>query len=134
MMQIINIIAYSITFVLVIALLAYIVRLRKILNNSLERVLELTINQNLLMDELHKALQKIEEKPIESSDGFIKFMTESREAAFNFITEIQDATKQFRNDIGEIENSPKKSKDIKIMLEAFSKLEKKILPNDIPNN
>ena len=133
-MQIINIVAYSITFVLVISLLAYIVKLRKIVNDSLERLLEATINENLLMEELHKALQKIEEKPIESSDGFIKFMTESRDAAFNFITEIQDATKQFRNDIGEVENSPKKSKDIKIMLEAFSKLEKKILPNDIPNN
>lgn len=134
MNQIINIIAYSMTFIIVMSLLTYIVKLRKIVNKSLESVLELTIKENILMDELDKALKKIEEKPIESSDGFIKFMTDSREAAFAFISEIQDATKQFRNDIGEIENAPKKSKDTKIMLEAFSKLEKKILPNDIPNN
>lgn len=134
MIQIMNIIGYSATFIIVISLLAYIVKLRKLVNDALDRILESTINENLLLSQLEKALQKIEEKPVESSDGFIKFMTDSREAAFSFISEIQEATKQFRNDIGEIENSPRKSKDIKIMLEAFSKLEKKILPNDIPNN
>lgn len=134
MIQIANIVGYSITFVIVISLLAYIVKLRKLVNDALETILEVTIKENILMDELEKALKKIEEKPVESSDGFIKFMTDSREAAFSFISEIQDAAKEFRNDIAEIENSPRKSKDIKIMLEAFSKLEKKILPTDIPNN
>lgn len=134
MSQILNIVGYSATFVIVISLLAYIVKLRKLVNDSLERLLEATINENLLMGELAKALERLEEKPVESSDGFIKFMTDSREAAFSFISEIQNATKEFRNDIVEIENSARKSKDTKIMLEAFSKLEKKILPNDIPNN
>ena len=86
MSQIINIIAYSMTFIIVISLLTYIARLRKIISKSLESVLELTIKENILMDELDKALKKIEEKPIESSDGFIKFMTDSREAAFAFIS------------------------------------------------
>ena len=134
MNQIVSIIGYSATFVIVISLLTYIVRLRKLVNDSLEKLLEATINENLLMGELAKALERLEEKPVESSDGFIKFMTDSREAAFSFISEIQNATKEFRNDIAEIENSARKSKDTKIMLEAFSKLEKKILPNDIPNN
>jgi hypothetical protein len=134
MIQIVNVIGYSVTFIIVISLLAYIVKLRKILSDSLDKMLEVTIKNNILMDELEKALKKIEEKPVESSDGFIKFMTDSREAAFSFISEIQDAAREFRNDIAEIENSPKKSKDTKIMLEAFSKLEKKILPTDIPNN
>lgn len=134
MSQIVNIIGYSVTFVIVISLLAYIVKLRSLVNDALDGILESTINEKLLLSQLEKALQQIEEKPIESSDGFIKFMTESREAAFNFISEIQNAAKEFRNDIGEVESSPRKSKDAKVMLEAFSKLEKKILPNDIPNN
>lgn len=134
MMQFLNMVGYSLTILIVLSLLFYIARLRKVVAGALERVLELTISEKVILDELEKALQKIEEKPVEASEGFIKFISESRDKAFSFITEIQDATKEFRNDIAEIQNSPKKSKDTKVMLEAFSKLEKKILPNDIPNN
>jgi hypothetical protein len=77
-----------------------------------------------------------------SEDGFIKFLSDSREWAFDYITEVQDATKKFVDKVDpEIKHFDKygdavhsvHSKSMHTISEAYKELIK-ILPREDKND
>lgn len=56
-----------------------------------------SLDKSTLIQNLSDRLVKIEQKPIEESEGFIKFLSESRDWAFKYIEDVQKALTDFKN-------------------------------------
>lgn len=106
-----------------------------------KETLLMLIDAELAKYELQKALQIITEeqqnREVEQSDGFLKFVSDSREWAFNYIEDVQTKLAVFDYDINEILNiySLEPGKDsvsaeiLKEISEAYADL-KSVLPKE----
>lgn len=56
-------------------------------------LLQERIDKNIIIDKINKDLDKT--KPIEQTDGFLKFISESRDLAFSYIEEAQTGISKF---------------------------------------
>ena len=65
---------------------------------------------------------KREAERVESSDGFLRFVSDSREWAFSYIEEVQEAVNSFKSSIQEIVLSYEIDKSNKISEEDYKKL------------
>jgi hypothetical protein len=61
-------------------------------------LLQERIDKNIIIDKISKDLDKT--KPIEQTDGFIKFISESRDLAFSYIEEAQKGISKFVKNAG----------------------------------
>jgi hypothetical protein len=52
------------------------------------------------MKEMQKLMAEIDSKNSNQNDGFLKFVSESREAAFKYIEEVQAAINEFDSKVG----------------------------------
>lgn len=64
--------------------------------------LQLSIDRNIIIAEYTNLLQELENKKLEKSDDFVKFLSDSRNAAFDYIEKTQDALLQFDKEIEQI--------------------------------
>jgi hypothetical protein len=84
----------------VVTLLLSIIRLRLKNRRLASELLQTTLDQNILMTKLAEELKKKEDVSIEKTDGFLKFISESRDLAFQYIEEMQEALVKFRSKVG----------------------------------
>jgi threonyl-tRNA synthetase len=77
-----------------------VVRLRIKSRRLAAELLQATIDQNILLTKLAEELKKKEEVSVEKTDGFLKFISESRDLAFVYIEAIQEALVKFKNEVG----------------------------------
>ena len=92
------VIATSISLLLALSLYLAVanIKLRKnyaILSATLTQSM---LDQTLIESELKAALVEIEQREIENTDGFVKFLSESREYAFRYIEEAQEKLVDFQ--------------------------------------
>lgn len=111
----------------------YVFQLRKSKKIIQELLDQAVIDRYILVEKLSDALDALEKKPIEQTDGFLKFLEESRDAAFTFIESLQEAIKKFDADTQAI-FATSRYKDVKEIKKAFDILKSKTLPNDTLNN
>jgi hypothetical protein len=64
------------------------------------QVLQLALDKVALLNEIGKLTEQTQSKEIEQTDGFLKFVSESRDWAFSYIEEVQDALKAFDKKMG----------------------------------
>ena len=57
------------------------------------------IDKNLLFDKIKEFDQRIESIKLERSDEFVKFLSESREAAFTYIEDVQVAINALKTSV-----------------------------------
>lgn len=87
-----------ITFVIIIGALGYFIVSLYYKNKELSSALiQLIIDNKILSDKIQ---QDVSNQTIENSDGFLKFVTESRDWAFSYIEEVQDQLNKFVNEVG----------------------------------
>lgn len=60
------------------------------------KVKSLSLDKAVLMIEFSNLLDKQQAKPLEETEGFIKFVSESRDWAFTYIEDVQDAIEEYR--------------------------------------
>lgn len=91
-------IVFALFIVSFIGLMVSNIRL-KIKTSTLQlQLLEARISNNIIID---KAKQEIEnEKKIEDGEGFLKFISDSRDWAFSYIEEVQNSLKRFDETAG----------------------------------
>lgn len=86
-----QIIAGSVAILLITALSFISIKLllsrRKIANLLLQEILD----KMVLQDSLDKVSEEYQSLSIQGSDGFVKFLSESREWAFSYIEEVQQS-------------------------------------------
>jgi hypothetical protein len=73
----------------------------RIQNNKLKANLtQEYIDRSIVMQEMQKLMAEIDIKNSNQNDGFLKFVSESREAAFKYIEEVQEAINEFDSKVG----------------------------------
>ena len=99
----------------------------------------------LLQKKVEELYQDIENVKLEQTDGFLKFVSDSRNWAFQYIEEVQAALSEFDKDIaptlewfntfGQVLGETAHTNALKRISEAYDKL-KEVLPkeNQTPNN
>jgi GTP-binding protein EngB required for normal cell division len=106
-----SLIVFAVT-ILVVASLAYASVSTKIKNRKMfARLLQAEMDKILVYAKFEELVKEKESKNIENTDGFLKFISESRDWAFNYIEETQAAIKAFDEKIGPIVKHYKDSKE-----------------------
>jgi effector-binding domain-containing protein len=144
-MQILESIVAGVLVTLIIFLVYRLFRLRAFAKSLSELYMQGLADNFLLSKKVEELVQEIENKKLEDTDGFLKFVSDSRDWAFNYIEEVQMALLEFDNEIspqlewattyGALTGKTVHSGTIDKISEAYDKL-KSILPEntETPNN
>jgi len=97
---VIDFIIFLLTILVVVTLLISVVKLRLKNRKLAAELLQATLDQNILLTRLAEELKKKEEVSVEKTDGFLKFISESRDMAFEYIETMQEAIVKFKNNVG----------------------------------
>lgn len=125
-----DIIANVIFSIIIAALSIYTINLRISRKRIAASLAKTIFDQETLKTELEKALAASESKGLEQSEGFLKFVSDSREWAFTYIEDVQTKLKSF----DKVASPILKQKDISLdkitkLSEAYKDLES-LLPKD----
>jgi hypothetical protein len=132
----------SMLFLIIYLVFRNIVWRKRLEDGSLE-YLKLTLESQAKIKALVDEIEKRENKSIEQTDGFVKFLSQSREWAFEYIENVQKALAKFSEDIDPTVEYHKKYGQVlgptvhtgqldKIVL-AYDEL-KKLMPENTNNN
>lgn len=122
------------------------VSLKRSVAQLVEEKLQLAIDRNIFRDEYLNALRTLESMKLEKSDDFVKFLSDSRDWAFEYIEQTQAALAEFEKVIVPIikwsetygtavNNNTTHAEKLREISKAYEDL-KVILPenNETPNN
>jgi hypothetical protein len=144
-MQILESIVAGILVTLIIFLVYRLFKIRQFANTLSEAYMQQLADNFLLQKEVERLYQEIENKKLEQTDGFLKFVSESRDWAFAYIEEVQKALTEFDEVVdpalgwamkfGVLNGETANVKILREISEAYNKL-KSVLPenNETPNN
>jgi hypothetical protein len=97
----------------------------RLINRSLIKTnLQLAIDRNIFADRLLEEMQISETKSVENTDGFLKFVSQSRDWAFQYIEDVQKAISQFVNEVEPEINYFKEYGDIGAMAPNYYSMKK----------
>ena len=88
----IEVIAIATLSVAATVLTALLIREKFLSNKLTKNLIQLIIDNDIM---LNKMQEKSNEKDIEQTEGFVKFLSESREWAFEYIETVQDGLTNF---------------------------------------
>lgn len=97
-------------FGMAVAVLVMAVRVRKLIKLNVQTQMD----NFILLSELDKMVQEKDDKSVEQSDGFLKFISESRDWAFEYIENIQSALNEY--------DAALHTTDAKVINDAYKKL------------
>ncbi len=91
-----SLIAFSIIALLWFVTLIYLVRVMFRNKRLTLEAIQLKIDMSTVVDQLQKLIDLQDNKAIEETDGFMRFMSESRDWAFQYIEDVQSAIEEYR--------------------------------------
>ena len=92
--------AIFVFFILVLAVFVFdSVRLRITNKKILTQLVQSELDRNAVEEKLNKVIL---EHSAEKTDGFLRFISDSRDKAFSYIEEVQEAIKAFDEEVGGI--------------------------------
>jgi hypothetical protein len=135
----IEIVAFSVViFSLVISLVSAI-RYKMQITALRSEIIQQNVDINHVKSRLAQALLEVESKKLENTDGFLAFLSESRDWAFNYIEEVGksfedlDSTMQtifqWSDTYGDVNGETEHSEAIREIKTAYEKFK-----NTMPNN
>jgi hypothetical protein len=137
----IGVVVTAILFYTTYRLLRYRIAFQNLANEYLQKLSD----NELLLKEINRLNQQINNKELENSDGFLKFVSDSRDWAFQYIEQVQKALVEFDNVVapqlewvntyGKVAGETVHTETITKISEAYYKL-KSVLPEntETPNN
>ena len=144
----INWIELSLIALLIVLVFYFVYRNFKMRRNFAilaEMHLQVLSDAGMLERKVKELYQEIENLKLKETDGFLKFVSDSRDWAFSYIEEVQKALAEFdeevaprlewANTFGRLAGETVHTDTIKTISEAYDKL-KSVLPenNETPNN
>ena len=93
-------------------------------------LLQSEINREAIEKRLLELLANTDSSNVEQTEGFLKFVSESRDAAFKYIAVVQESLKPLEEAIGLLSSSPIKAADRKRAIEIIETAIKN-LPDDL---
>lgn len=91
-----SLIAFSVLALLWFVTLIYLVRVMFRNKRLTLEAIQLKIDMSTMVDQLQKLIDLQDNKAIEETDGFMRFMSESRDWAFQYIEDVQSAIEEYR--------------------------------------
>jgi hypothetical protein len=140
-----DIFGYGIFVTLIIYLVYKNYRMRVLFKSLSSIMLQDKADNALLQRKIQDLYQEIENVKLQDTDGFLKFVSDSRDWAFQYIEEVQTALSEFdksvaptiewSNTYGLVTGSTAHTDALQKISEAYDKL-KEVLPkeNQTPNN
>ena len=144
-MQILESVVAGILVTLIIFLVYRLFKLKAFTKTLSELYMQELADKFLLSKKVEELMQEIENKKLEDTDGFLKFVSDSRDWAFEYIEEVQKALAEFDEEVapqlewattfGRLTGDTVHTKTITKVSEAYDRL-KSVLPknNETPNN
>jgi hypothetical protein len=139
MTDIVNVIINIITTIIVALLAFENLKLRSEKKKISANFIQATIDNGVLYEKFNELVSEKEKSKLEQSDGFIKFISESRDQAFNYIEKTQDEIKKFSDKVepqvkyietyGQAYTLEPYSEMLKTIAEAYREL-MQVLPNE----
>lgn len=90
-----DLVAFGIFISVIFYLVFRLYKLRKTNHELIGLMLQMDMDKTIFSDQVAKLTQELENKKLEGSDGFLKFVSESRDWAFNYIETTQEEIKKF---------------------------------------
>jgi hypothetical protein len=100
MFEIVELLAFAIFILFFAWLIIANVRLRLQNNKMKSQLSQEIVDREIVMQEMQKLMAEIDSKNSNQNDGFLKFVSDSREAAFKYIEEVQKAIVEFDARVG----------------------------------
>jgi len=141
----INTIIYIVLSLVIFALLYVVLISRHNIKKLLSHYVQSEMDKHAIMQKLNEVSEELNRIELEKSDGFVRFLSESRDWAFKYIEEVQTALAEFDKDVtpelqwfnkfGLILGETAHTDVLKRISEAYDKL-KLVLPEntETPNN
>jgi hypothetical protein len=95
--MILDFIAFGILGFFVFVLLINNLKLRSRTRKLSAQVVQIALDKAVISEQLKKVLDQKDSESIEQSEGFLKFISQSREWAFDYIEQVQAALLEFKN-------------------------------------
>lgn len=111
----------SLAVIIITGLLVLNVLLRIKVSQIVAKQLQDATDKNILSEELNRIRDELETLKLQESDGFVKFLSESREWAFSYIDDVQLSIQNLKDSMD--------SGDSQSVLESFNQLIK-FLPKE----
>lgn len=144
-MNIIDIVIFSVYIVSLLTLLFFLIKNNIDKRKLLSMFIQSEMNRYVVSQRLEEALKELSNKELLESDGFVKFISDSRDWAFQYIEEVQKALDEFDKRIspelewsktfGTVLGDNTYTDALNRISEAYDKL-KSVLPknDETPNN
>jgi hypothetical protein len=95
-------VGYGSLIILFLLVIADSISVRSSRRETRTRLLQSEIDKSLLTEKLLQLMAEKDSKGIEHSEGFLKFVSDSRDWAFKYIEDVQDALGEFDKKISPI--------------------------------
>lgn len=138
-MQILESVVAGILVTLIIFLVYRLFKLKAFTKTLSELYMQELADKFLLSKKVEELMQEIENKKLEDTDGFLKFVSDSRDWAYTYIEDVQASLDKFITDIepeiiyfdeyGDLMGAEPNYNSMKKISVAYKKL-KELLPKD----
>lgn len=116
-----------------IGLLGYVLWLKHKNSRLANDLVQAMVDKTTMATKLSKALDPAN-KSIDQTDGFVKFLSESRDSAFNYIEDVQGKIVTIKQDLGPIvevyRTSEKQTDSMKQVIASYDSLMELLPEND----
>jgi predicted unusual protein kinase regulating ubiquinone biosynthesis (AarF/ABC1/UbiB family) len=95
----IDLVILGVLSLLIVALLWNNLRVGLKLKKLSAKFLQEALDKSIIIENLNKELDKRNPNSVEQTEGFLKFISESRDWAFEYIEEVQEALSKFKDKV-----------------------------------
>jgi len=144
-MDLLNLALFITSVVAILTLLFLVIRLNIQKRKILSLYIQSEMHKHMLGQKIEELQKELSTKELSETDGFIKFISQSRDWAFEYIEEVQKVLAEFdekvapelqwANTFGQVLGDSAHTVVLKRISEAYDKL-KSVLPenSETPNN
>ena len=95
--MILDIVAFGVSLFIIVILLINNLAIRSKNRKLSVEVVQIALDKAVISQRLKEELDKKDSESIEQSEGFLKFISQSRDWAFDYIEQVQAALLEFKN-------------------------------------
>ena len=103
----IELVVFSVLIILFFALVYDNLRMRFNVQKISRQLIQEKLDYDAIVIKLQEALKENDKKKLEGTEGFVKFLTESRESAFKYIEEVQESIDKLRSESAKLSLEPR---------------------------
>jgi hypothetical protein len=144
-MDLLNLALFSTSLVSILVLLYLLVKSNISKRKILALYIQSEMDKHMLGQKIEELQKELSSKELSETDGFIKFISQSRDWAFEYIEQVQKVLEEFDKEVapqlewantyGRLGGETVHTNTVKVISEAYDKL-KSVLPEntETPNN